>query len=61
MFWDQIQSSQDEVSGWLDHIVHSLEESVHNFGDAASVQNSVRKYKVSKVRALFTAMYRHKS
>ncbi len=48
----RFSSSQDEVTGWLDNIICKLEDSGTSFGEAATVNTSLHKYKVSDMGRL---------
>ena len=46
VFWDQIKGSGEEVSSWLDSIVHLMEEQSNSFAEPSIVMNTLTKYKV---------------
>ena len=45
--WDEISAVKGDLSGWLDGNLGMLESSSSEFGDAASMQQQLEKFKVT--------------
>ncbi len=47
VLWDQVESSQEELSAWLTPTLTNLQDSATHFSDTTIIHSQLAKYKVN--------------